>query len=269
VQEVYEVVARVQDLFAGPDACRVVSRLYELTGDVDKAIAWGIRARNLEPDNRDHVEWLAELYAEIDEFDTVLELTPEPSVGLLYLMRRYAEAIDAGELLMIDEPEDIELRYLLAFAYNATGNFESAIWVLSSTGQPGIVMETPRMGADWEGFYTLVNAVDGAGDRDLAQSLAAWYVNEPQHHDNADWFVEVNTACMLSVLGRDGEALEKLELARRSPRLPPRSVMQDTPCFQRFQGDERYRAVVDHFDTRRAELRARLPRTLAEFGVRL
>lgn len=268
-EQVYELIGRVESLFDGADAARLVSRLYELTGDVDRAIAWGIRARDLEPDNPDHAEWLAELYAEIGDFETVLSLVPAPSVGLLYLLRRYDDVIDRAEELMIDDPDDIAVRYVLAFAYNATGRYESAVWVLSSAGQPGVVMEMPRLGADWEGFFALINAVHGAGDPELAASLAGWWLDLTRHHENPDWFVEVNMACVLVLLGRDAEAKLKLDQARRSPRLPVRPVLVDSPCFQRFRDVPEYLATVEHFDARRAALRERLPATLAEFGASL
>ncbi|MBT8054783.1 MAG: tetratricopeptide repeat protein [Gammaproteobacteria bacterium] len=267
--EVYELIGRIDELFDGPDALRLISRLYELTGDIDRAIAWGIRARDAEPENPDHAGWLAELYAEIDDFEAVLQLTPQPGVGILHVMRRYEDVIDRAEELMIEEPDDIELRYLLAFAYNATGRFESAVWILSSTGLPEIVMELPRSGTDWEGFFTLVNAIHGTGDHELAADLAAWWAGDPRHHDNPDWFVEVYRGCLLGLIGRDGEAVEMLERARRSPRIPVRAVLEDMPCFQRFKDHPEYRATVEHFDERRKELRKRLPITLAEFGVAL
>jgi len=267
--EVYELIGRIEELFDGPDACRMISRLLDLTGDVDRAIAWAMRARDLEPANSDHIDWLAELYATIGDFDTVQKLAPKPGIGLLYLMRRYDELIDLAEELMMEEPEDMPLRYLLAFAYNAVGRYESAVWVLSTTGQPDILMKMPRMGADYEGYFTLVNAVHNAGDRGLAADLAKWYLDQPIHHDNADWFVEIYMACMLAVLGRDPEALNKLELARRSPRLPPQPVLEDTPCFERYADEPVYRATLEQFEARRAALRERLPLTLAEFGVSL
>jgi TolB-like protein/tetratricopeptide (TPR) repeat protein len=267
--EVHDLIGRIEALFDSPEAFRVISRLFELTGEIDRAIAWAIRARDREPANRDHLEWLAELYAHLGDFETLLRLAPQPSVGLLHLMQRYDDVIERAEELMIDEPDDIELRYLLANAYNASGRYESAIWVLSSTGQPGIVMEMPRTGADWEGFYTLVNALDGAGDRELTASLAGWWLGESRHHDNPDWFVETYLACMLALLGRDAEASQQLVRVRRSPRLAPRAVLVDTPCFRKLQDAPEYRATVDHFDARRAALRERLPATLAEFGVSL
>ena len=267
--EVYELIGRIEELFDGPDACRMISRLLDLTGDVDRAIAWAMRARDLEPANPDHIDWLAELYATIGDFDTVQILAPKPGIGLLYLMQRYDELIDLAEDLMIDEPEDVPLRYLLAFAYNAVGRYESAVWVLSTTGQPDILMKMPRMGADYEGYFTLANAVHGAGDRGLAADLANWYLDQPIHHDNSDWFVEIYMACMLAILGRDPEALNKLELGRRSPRLPPRPVLEDTPCFERYADEPVYRATLEQFEARRAALRERLPLTLSEFGVSL
>jgi hypothetical protein len=76
-------------------------------------------------------------------------------------------------------------------------------------------------------------------------------------------------ACMLAILGRDPEALNKLELGRRSPRLPPRPVLEDTPCFERYADEPVYRATLEQFEARRAALRERLPLTLSEFGVSL
>ncbi len=91
--EVLELVAQIERRFDGADAFRLISLLMELIGKVDEAIAWGIRARDLEPDNQDHVEWLAELYAEIGDFETAIALDPTPSIGLLFRMRRYGRTM--------------------------------------------------------------------------------------------------------------------------------------------------------------------------------
>jgi tetratricopeptide (TPR) repeat protein len=240
-----------------------------LTGDLDQAIAWAIRARDLEPGNTDHVEWLAELYAEIGDLDTSRSLAPDPGIGTLFKMRRYDELIDVAEELVIDEPDDVIVRYLLAFAYNATGQYESAVWILSSTGLPGTVMEMPRMGADWDGFFALVNASMGAGEAEVAKGLAEWFVNDDSHHQNPDWYVDTHMACLLAILDRDDEALKKLEFVRQSPRLAWASVLKDSLCFQRLADAPEYRLTVQSFDARRAALRERLPSTLARFGVKL
>ena len=269
IGEVLELVRRIEQRFDGADAYRLISLLLNLSGRVDQAIAWGIRARDLEPDNKDHVEWLAELYAEIGDFQTASDLDPTPAIGLLFKMRRYDELIDAAEERMIDEPDDVEVRYLLAFAYNTVGQYGAAVRMLISTGLPETAMTFPRSGAEWEGYFTLVSATLGLGELEAAQGLAQWFIDDPTHHENRDWWVETHKACCLAVLDRDGEALEKLEETLRSPRLAAVYALEDSVCLKKYADNPRYQAVVEHFNARRAELRARLPMTLAKFGVSL
>lgn len=269
VEEVFELIPQIERRFEGADGARMISQLLRLTGHLDHAIAWGMRARDVEPDSSDHVEWLAELYSELGDFETASTLVPRPGVGLLFRMQRYDELIDMAELLMIEEPEDIHLRYLLAFGYNATGRYDLAVRLLRTTGLPETTMTFPRMGADWEGFFTLVNGLSGLGELDAARGLASWFVNLPEHHDNPDWFTETYMACCFAVLDRDEEALDTLELILRSPRLPPIAELEDSPCFRKLAGEPRYQAVLEHFEARRSELRERLPQTLNAFGVAL
>ena len=151
-------------------------------------------ARDAEPNNGDHNQRLAELYVIIGDFETGLELEPEPGVGLLYRMRRYQELIDTAELLMIDEPHDVVLRYLLAFGYNATGQFEAALRILKSTGLPDSVLLEVRASTDMEGFSTLMNAAYGAGETEVAQGLARFWITK-SHPVNKDWWQSVNMAC--------------------------------------------------------------------------
>ncbi len=269
VEDTLELIERVEELFDGAEAFRLISLLYSFTGQIDRAIGWAIRARDLEPDNADHLGWLAELYLDIGDFETALRLDPSPGVGLLFKMRRYQELIDMAENLMLEEPENIMVRYLLAFAHTATGRYESAIWILSASGLPKSVMEMPRMAADWDGFFTLINASLGAGETEVARGLAEWFVNDSTHHENPNWFLETYMACALSVLGRDSEALAKLELIKRSPALPLDAVLKDSVCFEGYADEPAYRATMEHLENRRVALRARLPDTLAEFGVSL
>ncbi len=269
IEEVEDLIQQVNERFDGPDAYRLNSRLLEVIGKIDEAIAYAIRARDSDPGNHDHVAWLAELYVEIGDLPTAAKLESEPSVGLLFRMRRYEELIPIAEELMIEEPDDVYLRYFLAFAYNATGNYEGAVWVLSSTGLPDTVMTNPRSGWDWEGFFSLVNATYGLGETDTARGLASWFYDKPNHHDNADWFVEAMLSCSLVVLGRNTEAIDTLDLVKRSPRLMPAYFLEDSVCFRNLADQDRHRAIVEHFETRRAELRERLPVTLAAHGVSL
>ncbi len=268
VDEVEGLIDRIKERFDGPDTYRVISRLLELSGKIDEAIAWAMRAQNLEPGNPDHAEWLAELFTDIGDLPTARRLAPIPSIGLLLKMRRYNELIPAAEDLMIEDPGNVIVRYVLAFAYHAVGNYESAIWVLSSTGLPESVMTNPRSGWDWEGFVTLVNSSLGLGEIEAAKGLASWFIDKPDHHDNVDWIVETMKSCALAVLGRESEALDMLEQVKRSPRLVPNYALDDLLCFRQLADEERYQAIADHFEARRADLRERLPATLETFSLR-
>ena len=269
VEEVRVVIQGIQNLFDDAKAYRAIGWLKELIGEVDQAIAWTIRARDLEPDNTDHVGKLAELYAAIGDFDTALKLEPEPGIGLLFRMRSYETLIDVAEFLMIDEPGDMEVRYLLAFAYNATGQFESAIHVLSSTGLPdSVINSTARSVADIEGLFTLTNALAGVGKpetTELAQSLALY-------NDNGPWWGDIgwlalHRSCNRVILGRYEDALQLLVRVKESARLLWDPVIRDSYCFQQFVDEPAYQDILRDQEERRAALRKRLPQTLAAFGL--
>jgi len=269
IDEVHVVIQGIQELFDYSESHRVIGWLEELIGRPDRAIAWTIRARDLEPNNPDHVAKLAELYASIGDFQTALRLEPQPGVGLLFRMRRYPELIDIAEFLMIEEPEDINVRYLLAFAYTATGQFESAIHVLGSTGLP-LRGRMARSVSEIEANYTLINALAGAGQTEtveLAQSLAIWSEDAPWWGD-IGW-IGLYRGCGLAILGRNEEALQLLARVKESPRLRWDPVIRDSWCLQQFRDEPAYKDILFDQDQRRAGLRKRLPATLAEFGVRL
>jgi len=271
VEQVPAVIGDIQALFDNAESYRVIGWLKELTGAVDQAIAWTLRARDLEPDNPDHVRKLAALYAEIGDFETALDLEPEPGLWLLYQLRRYEDLIDSAEFLMIDEPSDINIRYLLAFAYNATGQFESALHVLSTTGLPDSVLnDTPRSVSELEAFMTLMNALAGIGTEEtleLARTMAEFWVAGPWHGD-IGW-VAVYESCGLAILGRHEEALPFLSKVKESLRLAHEPVIRDSWCLKQYAEEPVYLDILRDQLERRARLRKKLPETLAEFGVSL
>ena len=269
LDDMHEVIERMQQNFDTADAYRVTSRLLELAGRIDESVAWALRARDREPDNPDHVSKLAELYTLMGDFETALQLEPEPGTGLLFLMRRYEELIDQAEFMVIERPQDVELRYLLAFAYNATGQFESAIHILSTTGQPDTVLEQRiRSAADIEGFFALINALAGAGQIELAKELAGFFEVE-LWETIPDWWNRAYGACGLAVMEQDDKALELLQRIKDSPRLPWVPVIMDSFCFQRYVETPAYQALIHHVEERQAAKRKQLPSTLAEFDVAL
>ena len=271
VDEVKTVIGRIQELFDDAEAYRAIGWLKELVGELDQAIAWTLRARDLEPGNLDHTQKLAELYALIGDFETALALEPEPGIGLLFLMRRYEEMIDEAEFRMIEEPGDMEVRYLLAFAYNATGRFESAIHILSATGLPETILNnTARSVADIEGFFTLTNSLAGMGEPEtieLALSMA-------EFNDNGPWWGDIgwlamNRSCNRAILGRRDDALEILVRVKESSRLLWDPHIRDSYCFKQFVDEPVYQDVLMDQERRRATIRENLPATLAAFGVEL
>ncbi len=270
-EEARAVIRRIEGLFDDAESYRLIGWLKELIGEVDEAIAWALRARDLEPGNPDHLAKLAELYTLIGDYETAQRLEPRPSVGLLFLMRRYQELIDIAEFLMIEEPGDMEVRYLLAFAYNATGQFESAIHVLSTTGLPDSVMnDTARSIAELEAFFTLVNALDGAGQAEtteLAHSLAAWNDQGPWWGDI--YWVSIYRSCNLAILQRHEKVLQLLLQVKESRRLHWGPLVHDSHCLKQYQQEPAYQDILRDLDERQAALRERLPATLAEFGVKL
>jgi TolB-like protein/tetratricopeptide (TPR) repeat protein len=269
LDDMHEVIERTQQNFDTAESFRVTSRLLELAGRIDESVAWVLRARDREPGNPDHVSKLAELYTLMGDFETALRLDPEPGIGLLFLMRRYGELIDQAEFMVIEQPQDVELRYLLAFAYNATGQFESAIHILSTTGQPDTLLkEKVRSAADIEGFFTLVNALAGAGQAGLAKDLAGFFETEVWK-PIPDWWNKAYVACAQATLERDEEALETLQRIGDSPRLPWLPVILDSFCFQRYTESPGFQALVRRVEERQAAKRRQLPATLAEFGVSL
>lgn len=266
--EARDVVRQVEELFEGAPACRVIAEILDHLGDVDRAIAWTIRARDLEPDNLSHVEKLAEYYVDIGDFQTATTLDSRPGVGLLFKMRRFEDVIDTGSLLMIDQPTDIQIRALLATAHNALGQFDSAVYVLKDTGLPESLFKGWRSTAEWDGLMALMNALYGRGETELARGLAQRAVDLGSTV-NYDWWVNLEEACQRAILGQDDEVHDSLQRTQKGMRIVWDPMLVDVPCFDRFADDPDYQATILHFDERRALLRARLPTTLAEFGVSL
>ena len=274
VDETFDVIRDVRELFDNDrsgkkvEAYRLIGALLELIGRADEAIAWTLRARDFEPDNPDHVGRLAELYATIGDFETALELEPKAGIGLLFHMRRYPALIDTAADLMIEEPDDIYVRYLLAFGYNAIGKFTDALYVLSTTGQP---LGRIRSAADVEGKYTLINALEGAGSEET-KSYAVQLAESTHGADQgkgSSWWYNFHTSCGLAIMGRKEEALDYIARVANSPQLPWDAFLRDAVCMKKLTGEPVYEEMLSLVDERRAEMREKLPATLAEFGVEL
>jgi TolB-like protein/cytochrome c-type biogenesis protein CcmH/NrfG len=266
--EAYELIDKLKELPDSVALYSVIAHLLEQLGDVDEAIGWTIRARDLEPDNPQHQWKLAEYYADIGDFDSALSLDPD-GIGVLFKMRRYEDVIERAEFAMIDEPEDMRLRATLASAYVAIGEYESAIHVLSSTGLPDSVFKGWRSLAEYEGYMTLQNALWEIGQIEMAQDLATFTVEQVGYTPSYAWWVTVMEACDKAILGHGEEVRNALERAQKGRLLVWDFWLKDAPCLKRYSDDPVYRDTVAYYEGLRAGLRKRLPSTLAEMGVEL
>ncbi|MDX1557071.1 MAG: hypothetical protein R3212_13655, partial [Xanthomonadales bacterium] len=230
-----ELVKEIEALFDGPAAYRVIGEQWSYLGEYDKAIAWTIRARDLEPGNPAHVQKLAEYYAEIGDRETAFRLDPN-GIGILFLMRRYEEMIDFAEFAVLDEPYNLRLRSILAMAYNAVGQYGSAIRILSNIGLLDSMLEGARTTEEVDAFGALMNALYGAGEVELAREMAQIGVDVGEW-ETYYWWINVTDACEFAVLGRDDEARAALERAAKGLIMPYDPVLKDAPCFDRFQDD--------------------------------
>lgn len=268
VDEVDEIIEDVRLLFDSPASLRLIARLYDLTGRVDESIAWTIKARDLEPDNPTHVGALAELYADIGDFDTARMLEPEPGIGLLTKMRRYQDVLRDGALLMIEYNDDIQLRYLVAWANLATGNAANAVRLLEDTGLPGTVRPETRQIIDLEAAIYLMDGLEAIDQKARSIELATWWHNR-DHTSSRNWWLHFYMACSLAVVDRKEESLAQLDLVMDSPRLPWEYLFRDAHCLQKYSDEPRYQTVLKNIKERQEVLRKKLPATLEMHNVTL
>jgi len=267
--EARDIVDQMIALFDGAAAYRAIAEVLSLLGDVDHAIAWTIKARDAEPDNPLHVQRLAEYYTDIGAYETAQALEPDLGVGLLFKMRRYDEMIEKGVDLYWDHPEDIQLQIYLAQAYNAKGRYNDALRMINSSGALDTFQTARRSTIEFEAQEAMLNAAYGSGEVEQAREFIR--LTRANHYagDSSDWWVSLGLGCIHAILGDDIEVYRRFERALEGKNLAWEPMLKDVPCFERFADNPKYLAVVRHFDELRAMLRARLPETLAQYGVSL
>jgi TolB-like protein len=256
-----------------PDARghRALARLYETTGEIDVGIAYALEAYRAEPTDPETTAQVAELFARIGLFDKADEFEPNPEAGLLnqlYFRRDYRRLVEEASELMLEYPDDVKIRYMLAFAMNAIGDSGNAIRILEGAGIPIQPHSEFMTGAADEANTTYVDALQAVGGRDdLARELAMGKLTTRDPALFRSWWVASYWSCTLAQVGRLEEALELLETVKRTQGLALSPFIADALCFRAFQDEPRYRWVLEHLEARQAELRARLPATLQRFGV--
>ncbi|MEM7281454.1 MAG: winged helix-turn-helix domain-containing protein [Pseudomonadota bacterium] len=251
----------------------LLARLYELSGQVDRGIAWALRAHEASPDEHLIASQAAELYAVLGDFDTALEYETlhgdDPGPGLLYFMRNYGALVDEAEFAMIDHPEDSKLRYLLAFGHHANGNHGEALRVLRQAGLPQKALRL-REAQDMEALVTFADATHKAGDQVEAERYAEIIADFMQVHidtGSKDWWPYAYQACAFALLGEDSErVLEKLESVQDSARIPWLPFLRDAPCFRSYTTDPRYNTVLRGLEARQRNILAQVRETVNDLN---
>jgi tetratricopeptide (TPR) repeat protein len=260
----------IAERFANARGYMALARLYEVTGDLDVGIAWGLKALQLQREDPETKEQIGELYARIGDFATAAQYDPA-GIGQFWLQRRYNELIDLAQTEVIEHPDDVEAKYYLAFAYNATGDFASAEYLLERSGMPppldplGPPLEPKAVASYVDARQSL------RGSDPLAAEIASYEVGhfsrDREHGLQTSWFVNTWLACALAQVGRYPDALDALDLAVNAQGLVWSPVLQDSPCFKPLAAEPRYKAAIDHLEDRKKQLRERLSLTLREQGV--
>jgi len=262
---------RIEENFKSAEAFLVIARIRELTGDLDEAIAWALRARDRDP-TLDAINWkLAELYARLGDVDTARRYDPGPSVSILYFSRQYEDMID----LIVSEGdfEDYSpaMLFALARAFAATDRHDAVVMLLTKYGLPGYLWTDSITTSEYEASINLADALkqSGRGDeaRRIAEPLIALFNKFADRHPGS-WHPYINLACLSSITGNKERALEMLEKMTGKRGLPWYPRVRDDPCFRKALGDDpRYQAVLDSIVEKRRQLRERLPATLRRFGL--
>ena len=184
-------------------------------------------------------------------------------------MRRYDELIDEAEFLMIEYPEDVEIRIYLSIAYGAVGRYDDAIRIISESGLLDSLGNGWRNFREWDGYWAVMNAAYGSGEVDRAKSLAEWWITVHYHADGTVWSQALAAACLHAIIGDDDEVYRRFQRAQQGKYLVWRPMLEDAQCFKRFEDDPVYLETSRHYEQLRSDLRAKLPQTLARHGVSL
>jgi DNA-binding winged helix-turn-helix (wHTH) protein/TolB-like protein/tetratricopeptide (TPR) repeat protein len=266
-----DLARRIDENFKSAEAFLVIARIHELTGDLDEAIAWALRARDRDP-ALDAANWkLAELYARLDDVNTARRYDPGPSVPILYFSRQYEDMID----LIVSEGDfenySSQMVFALATAFAATDRYDSAVLLLTEYGLPGYLLTDSITTSEIEASINLADALQQSGRADEARRIADPLIalfNLYADRQTDSWHPYINLACLYSIKGDEDRALEMLERMSRKRGLPWYPRVRDAPCFRKALGDDpRYHVVLDSIVERRRQLRERLPATLERFGL--
>jgi len=267
----HALAQEVLERFPDSEGHSVAARIYERVGDIDVGIALATRALQMNPEAREKSWQIAELYARIGDFEAARHYEPEAEPSQLFWARRYDDLIDVGSDRLIDDPGDLKLYYMVAFALNAEGYHTGAVRLLRQAGLPERVLAPSRRNDGIQALATMYDALQQIGEHALARQYAEWSRDHMQTQFDTggglDWWANAYQACAFEVLGERERALARIERIPASPGLIWMPLILDGHCFRRLADEPRYQVVIAALERRMAELRAALPAALARWGM--
>ena len=269
--EAENLARKIEENFRSAEALLVIARIHELTGDLDEAIAWALRARDRDP-TLDVANWkIAELYARLGDTGAARYFDPEPSVSTLYFSRQYEDMIDLIVREGDFEEYSASMLFALARAFAATDRHDAVVMLLTRYGLPDYLLTDSITTSEIEASIDLADALKQSGNAEEARRIAEPLIvlfNKYADRHPASWHPYINLACLYSITGSQDRALGLLEEMADKRGLPWYPRVRDAPCFRKALVDEpRYQAVLDTIVERQRRLRDRLPATLARFGL--
>jgi TolB-like protein len=286
IEPLRDLAREIEQRFPNARGYLKLAHVYELTGDFDVGIAYGLMGYRLlasqgaAPNQNatsqaqlveDAHGQLMELYARIGDFDQASKFERDAGIGQLLLRREYDKLVELAQDRVIERPDDLDTQYYLAFAYNATGDFQTAKYLLEQLRFP-IEEFAPISGTESQASTYYVDALQSLGGndavaKDLARKREETFATGARTGMGKSSWVNVMLTCSESQLGRIPEAIAAIDRVSAARGLPSLPLLQDSPCFKRLAKEPRYIALIEHLKDRQKELRERLPATLAKYGV--
>ncbi len=278
--EAQAVVQKAFDFF-GPTAqvhafTAWVHMGYDGLPDEDLCVAHALKARQLDPGRSGVNGILALCLMRMGELVPARAFAEAAArfgntVPLTAVLDKTGERVAAYEFarsVLRERPGDLLLSMIIAYQLQRMGRNEEALELYQSVNMPDVAMdEAFRRGSGVGGLIDMAAAYIDTGNREEGLRLANWqqqYYEQLRRNGGSDLSDE---AAVMAVLGRKDEAFALLRTEATYKGIWWEGVLYDRPAYRNLLGDPRLQEIESISRAHWAEVRERLPKTLAQFGL--
>jgi hypothetical protein len=191
-----------------------------------------------------------------------------PQTMLLQVTEGTLANYEFARSLLREAPADLLLSNIIAVSLQIMGRDAEALELYESVNMPAIAMdEAFRQGSGVAWLIDMAAAYVATGNRDEGLRLANWqlqYYEELKRNGGSDLGEEAGG---MAVLGRKDEAFALLRAEATYKGLWWERTLYERPAYRNLFGDPRLKEIENLSRAHWAEVRERLPKTLAEFGL--